>query len=1090
MQEAASAPSADSSLSSTPEGARLAPITIDYPEEGSIFPPEMTAPTFLWRDAAESTEVWLIEVAFADGSAGVRVKSRGERFRIGEIDARCIAPMNELPKPTQEEAAAHTWKPEAATWEAIKKHSVEHPAAITITGFQDQHPEHPVSRGAVVIQTSRDPVGAPIFYRDVPLMPSELQKGVIKPLAQSALPLLAWRLRNIAEPRSRLLLTDLHTCANCHSFSLDGKTLGMDIDGPANDKGLYAIATVKPQMSIRNEHVISWSSLRDEGAPQSRVGFMSQVSPDGQFVVTTLTGLDKKSESSYYVANFTDYHFLQVFYPTRGILAWYSRATGRRQALPGADDPRYVHTDAVWSPDGKYLVFALAEAKDPYPEGRKLAEHANDPEETQIQYDLYRIPFNGGKGGRPEPIIGASRNGMSNTFPKVSPDGRWIVFVQCRNGQLMRPDSQLYIVPVAGGQARRMRCNTPLMNSWHSFSPNGRWLVFSSKSRGPYTQMFLTYLDEDGNDSPAILIDNATAANRAVNIPEFVNIPPDGLLKIEVPAAEIYRLIDRGLDLAKKGQGDAAIAEWEKALELDPGDAKVHYCLGVALGQKGKRDEAITHFQKAVEVNPEYAQAQNNLGLALGQKGRLDEAITHFQKAVEVDPELAEAQDNLGLALGKKGRLDEAITHFQKAVEVNPELAEAQNNLGLALGMKGRLDEAITHFQKAVEVNPELAEAQNNLGLALGKKGRLDEAITHFQKAVEVNPELAHAQYNLGSALRQEERLDEAITHFQKAVEVDPEFADAQDNLGLALGQKGRLDEAITHFQKAVEVNPEFADAQNNLGSALRQKGRLDEAITHFQKAVEVNPEFAHAQNNLGSALMQKGRLEEALTHFQKAVEVNPEFAEAQYNLGVALGQEGRLDEAITHFQKAVEVNPEFADAQDSLGVALGQKGRLDEAITHFQRAQELNPRNARADFNLAYALYSQGRISEALAYWRRGLRTEPDTLPVLNQVAWLLATCPKASDRNGAEAVELAARAVQLSNGRDPAVLYTLAAAYAEVGRFPEAAQTARRAVALATQQNRQPLVEALKAALALYEAKTPFREVHEPSLSLPPPR
>ena len=134
---------------------------------------------------------------------------------------------------------------------------------------------------------------------------------------------------------------------------------------------------------------------------------------------------------------------------------------------------------------------------------------------------------------------------MSNSFPKVSPDGRWIVFVQSRNGQLMRPDSQLYIVPAGGGEARRMRCNTPLMNSWHSFSPNGRWLVFSSKSRSPYTQMFLTHLDEEGNDSPAILIENATAANRAVNIPEFVNIPPDGMLKIDAPVTDYYRIVDR-----------------------------------------------------------------------------------------------------------------------------------------------------------------------------------------------------------------------------------------------------------------------------------------------------------------------------------------------------------------------------------------------------------------------------------------------------------------------------------------------------------------------------------------------------------------
>ena len=86
----------------------------------------------------------------------------------------------------------------------------------------------------------------------------------------------------------------------------------------------------------------------------------------------------------------------------------------------------------------------------PITEGRKVAEYANDPNETAIQYDLYRVPFNEGRGGRAEPVAGASRNGKSNSFPRISPDGRWIVFVQARNGLLMRPDSQLYIVPAAG----------------------------------------------------------------------------------------------------------------------------------------------------------------------------------------------------------------------------------------------------------------------------------------------------------------------------------------------------------------------------------------------------------------------------------------------------------------------------------------------------------------------------------------------------------------------------------------------------------------------------------------------------------------
>ena len=236
--------------------------------------------------------------------------------------------------------------------------------------------------------------------------------------------------------------------------------------------------------------------------------------------------------------------------------------------------------------------------------------------------DLYRIPFNEGKGGKPEPIVGASQNGMSNSFPKISPDGRWIVFVQARNGLLMRPDGQLFIVPATGGTARRMNCNTPLMNSWHSFSPNGRWLVFSSKSRSPYTQMFLTHIDESGEDSPAILIENATAANRAVNIPEFVNIPPDGMEKIETPAADYARHSDLAIEAMKNRQYEDAVLEWNKALELDPTEPRVHNNLGVALMETGKVDEAIAHYRKALALNPKYSEACNNLGEALGRQRR------------------------------------------------------------------------------------------------------------------------------------------------------------------------------------------------------------------------------------------------------------------------------------------------------------------------------------------------------------------------------------------------------------------------------------------------------------------------------------
>ena len=103
------------------------------------------------------------------------------------------------PRSRPELAAAHSWTPDAATWQAIKRHSVASAATVTITGFRGDAPDQAVSRGKVAIRTSKDAVGAPIFYRDVPLMPSELEKGVIKPLAAEAMPLVAWRVRNVGE---------------------------------------------------------------------------------------------------------------------------------------------------------------------------------------------------------------------------------------------------------------------------------------------------------------------------------------------------------------------------------------------------------------------------------------------------------------------------------------------------------------------------------------------------------------------------------------------------------------------------------------------------------------------------------------------------------------------------------------------------------------------------------------------------------------------------------------------------------------------------------------------------------------------------
>jgi tetratricopeptide (TPR) repeat protein len=713
-------------------------ISIDYPEDGSIFPPGITPPTFIWRDAVATS--WRINISFANKAPVLHIRSNGVRMHVGAIDPECVSDSNELPKLTSQQAASWIWTPDPATWSAMQLHSTGQPATVTIAGYRNDRivsaPSH------MAFSTSKDPVGAPIFYRDVPLMPTVGTNGIVQPLPTSAIHLIKWRLRDIRQAESRTVLHNMPTCANCHSFSGDGKTMGIDIDGPANDKGLYAIVPIQRDISIQNKDIVQWNT--DGQVGQTRVGFMSQVSPDGRFVVSTFAGPSLDVPSTYYVTNFKDYRFLQVFYPTRGILEWYNRATGLRQPLPGADDPQYVQTDGVWSPDGKTIVFARAVARNPREEGQKPALYANDPNETQIQFDLYRIPFNNGKGGTPERIVGASQNGMSNTFPKVSPDGRWIVFVQCHNGQLMRPDSQLYIVPFSGGAARRLRANTPIMNSWHSFSPNGRWLVFSSKARSPYTQMYLTHLDANGNSSPAILIDNATAANRAVNIPEFVNIAGDGIREIQVPAVEVYKLIDQAVQLENKQEYTQALAIWRKALELDPDDAKSHNDLGVNLYLLGSPEEAFQQLRESIRINPMLVEGHYNLGRFLLQQGHPDQAVPELERTLTLSPRFSSAQEALANAYVALGKQDEALALWHRVLTVQPNSVAAL--IGAARILATTTDDTLRNGAEAVTLssrandftsgtNPSVLDV---VAEAYAEAGQFSQALTFANRALDL----------------------------------------------------------------------------------------------------------------------------------------------------------------------------------------------------------------------------------------------------------------------------------------------------------------------------------------------------------------
>ena len=263
----------------------------------------------------------------------------------------------------------------------------------------------------------------------------------------------------------------------------------------------------------------------------------------------------------------------------------------------------------------------------------------------------------------------------------------------------------------------------------------------------------------------------------------------------------------------------------------------------------------------------------------------------------------------------------------------------------------------------------------------------------------------------------------------------------------LALGaltwkQCGTYANAETLWRTTLRRNPNCWMAHSNLGDVFSQQGRMDEAVTHLQRALELKPDLTEAHNNLGIALRQEGKVDEAIAQYQQALEIKPDYAEARFNLGNVLLQKGRVDEAITHYQQALEIKPDYAEAHNNLGNALMQKGRVDEAIAHYQKALQLEPADP----------------------W------------VQNNLAWLLATCPEASLRDGDKAVELARQANGLTGGENPVILRTLAAAFAEAGRLSEAVETAQHALRLAGAQSNTTLAEKLQLDLKLYQAGSPF--------------
>ncbi len=307
----------------------------------------------------------------------------------------------------------------------------------------------------------------------------------------------------------------------------------------------------------------------------------------------------------------------------------------------------------------------------------------------------------------------------------------------------------------------------------------------------------------------------------------------------------------------------------------------------------------------------------------------------------------------------------------------------------------------------------------------------------------------------------------------------------AHTNLAHALLAQERFAEAILHYRRALELKPDDVSGHYNLGWALSVPGSFDEAVKQLREAIRIDDEHAEAHGQLGVVLFRLGQVEQAQEHCRRAVELAPEDPEIVFNLGLLLAKQGQFNEAIDVLQRAISLDPNYAEAHCALAGAYLQQDRHQQAIPHARKALMIaktqKPAAQLASIacrTLGRALVKAGEYRQAADLFRERLASVPGDMRACHDLAWLLATCPDNELRDGASALRLAERVCEATKFESVKAVDALAAAYAEVGRFEEAAATARRAIELASAAGKIKLTEAITARLKLYESREPFRQ------------
>ncbi len=563
--------------------------------------------------------------------------------------------------------------------------------------------------------------------------------------------------------------------------------------------------------------------------------------------------------------------------------------------------------------------------------------------------------------------------------------------------------------------------------------------------------------------------------------------PPAG-----TPPAKVYDAV--GVWFAQKGDFKCSVAAFDQALRLDPHSAESHFDLGLVRQRQQQNEAAIHEFQLAVQYDPGLLQARCALGSALPNA---TDAEAEFRKALAADPHLVCALDGLAQVLLNGGHYDAALDYWRQALLIQPDAPDLQLALATAIykvaktrqadglpAVEGStMADAIHLLNELISKHPDLTSAHFTLGNIYANEQRYREAADEYRVVVRQDPSdivallgevkalvnvdgytdaLAPAREYvrrqpgdalghvlLGMVYRGLGEFEKAEPELELGAAKSPDDFEAHYQLGAVLVRLGKPDQALVELRKAIALKPNDKSVQFQLSGVLRTLGQGQESTTIANQLrnttnTELRSSVLTTDGNKANELMQAGKPAEAAQIYRQMLEQSPNSAWTAYNLALALEGTSDTKGAEDALLQSIHIDPKLAKPRAELGQLKLTEGDLETSQQWLQSALDLEPQLVDARGNLAMIYARKGDLATAEQLLRQAIEDDPQYKEGHLNLGLTLAQQGKLP----AAGQELD-RAVALAP-EDPNTLSTVGKAKAQMGKMSEGIALLRKVVVL----------------------------------------